>query len=234
MSKIDIVDMACASDVVCISKVASTCTEHRRKIPLLVLRRFTSRLVTLVLLQFEIQTAILQPSFLGDLSGRGGGDRQGLFMKYGNKNCTREMFCLSLFRRRTAFTWRLHGFVEMLQTNVLTLCKVKNYETCLSDVKATAHSLLFSVFCLSYYTTCFQKFRVVTEIKTTQEGSPFAIFPETNQSETVRYTVSTAWGGPFSNLKLRISSSVLYGTKIALFRRGEIWIHNCTLLYLNS
>jgi len=50
MSKIDIVDMACVSDVVCISKVASTCTAHRGKIPLLVLRRFSSRLLTLVLL----------------------------------------------------------------------------------------------------------------------------------------------------------------------------------------
>lgn len=89
------------------------------------------------------------------------------------------MFCLSLFRRRTVFTWHLRGFVEMLQTNVLTLCKVKNYETCLSDVKATAHSLLFFVVCLSYQTTCFQKFRVVTEIKITQEGSSFASFSET-------------------------------------------------------
>jgi hypothetical protein len=76
-------------------------------------------------------------------------------MKYGYKNWTWELFCLSLFRRRTVFVWHLHGFVEKLQTNVLTLCKVTNYETCLSDVKVTAHCLLFFVFCLSYYTTFF-------------------------------------------------------------------------------
>jgi hypothetical protein len=101
-------------------------------------------------------------------------------MKYGNKNCTWEMFCLSLFRRRTVFTWHLRGFVEMLQTNVLTLCKVKNYETCLSEVKATAHSLLFFVFCLLCYRMCFQKFRLnecaITEIQITQEGSHFTVF----------------------------------------------------------
>ena len=84
-------------------------------------------------------------------------------MKYGYKNCSREMFCLSLFRRRTVFAWHLHGFVEMLQTNVLTLCKVTNYETCLSDVKVTAHSLLFFVFFIAFHNVYFfQKFRVVT------------------------------------------------------------------------
>jgi hypothetical protein len=142
MSKTDSVDLACVSDVVCVLESDSTWIEHQERYDY---RNYVCCLLCWLLLWCCILK--YRPPFyslLCRVTWAAAGTDKSCYEICQQKLHLRNVLFKSFFRRRTAFTWHLHGFVEMLQTNVLTLCKVKNYETCLSDVKATAHCLLFS------------------------------------------------------------------------------------------
>jgi hypothetical protein len=95
----------------------------------------------------------------------------------------------------------------------------------------------FFAYGLSYYGTCFQKFRInectVTEIQITQEDlSPF--FWNINETETIGHIVGTALGVPFPTMELGTSSCVFSAPKYHYFAEekfGYIIVHFYTLTH---